>query len=285
MAEKFLVIGDSSFYGSNFIKTVEAKGDVAVGMSFRDWRTNPAFDASGYIVNFAAANIVADSWIQPSEYMRVNAVEHTDLMRVLVDGNMPLKKYVLVSTPEVYGTTEGWVDETFSKWEPATPYAASRMAGDKMLMAYHKAYKFPGVITRTANIYGPGQPDHRIIPATIKKIREGKKLGLDGGGKSVRCFIHVKDACEATYKVAKQGSPGQTYHISTNHQIKIYDLVKKICTLMGKRMEDVVEQTPERLGKDFAYLLKSERIRNMGWRDTITLDRGLQELCESYRSS
>ena len=283
MAEKFLVIGDSSFYGSNFMKCVEAHGDVAVGMSFRDWRTNPAFDVADYIVNFAAANIVAYSWIHPAEYVRVNVVEHTGLLEVLHAGGMPLKKYVLVSTPEVYGSTEGWIDETFSNWQPTTPYAISRMAGDKMLMAFHKAYKFPAVITRTANIYGPGQPEHRIIPATFKKIKEGKKLGLDGNGKSVRCFIHVKDACEATYKVAKLGSSGQTYHISTNHQIKIYDLVKKICDLMGKRMEDVVEQTPERLGKDFAYLLKSERIRNMGWRDTITLDRGLQELCESYR--
>ena len=283
MAEKFLVIGDSSFYGSNFIKLLEAKGESVTKLSLRDWLPEHLFDSDpDYIVNFAAANIVAQSWKDPLEYIDCNVIEHSAIFSHL-QRHKKLKKYVHVSTPEVYGTTEGWVDETYSKWEPTTPYAVTRAAGDMMLMAYQKAHKLPAVITRTANIYGPGQPDHRIIPATIKKIREGKKLGLDGGGKSVRCFIHVKDACEATYKVAKQGSPGQTYHISTNHQIKIYDLVKKICTLMGKRMEDVVEQTPERLGKDFAYLLKSERIRNMGWRDTITLDRGLQE-CASYLS-
>jgi dTDP-glucose 4,6-dehydratase len=282
VSEKFLILGANSFYGSNFAKCVEAHGDVAVPYEHRldTWLDVEPHD---YFVNFASKSLVAESWVQPWDWMQVNGTDTTGLLYRIKD--VPMKKFVHVSTPEVYGSTEGWVDETFSKWEPTTPYAVSRMAGDKMLMAFHKAYKFPAVITRTANIYGPGQPEHRIIPATFKKIKEGQKLGLDGNGKSVRCFIHVKDACEATYRVAKQGTPGQTYHISTNHQIKIYDLVKKICTLMGKRMEDVVEQTPERLGKDFAYLLKSERIRNMGWRDTITLDRGLQEICESYRSS
>ena len=277
MSEKFLVIGASSFYGSKFVELLESKGEEVYKASLRDWVPMRLLEGEPhYVVNFAAANIVARSWEDPLEYIDCNVREHTTLFRVLADYRV-LKKYVHVSTPEVYGTTEGWIDETFSNWQPTTPYAVSRMAGDKMLMAFHKAYKFPAVITRTANIYGPGQPEHRIIPATFRKIKEGQKLGLDGNGKSVRCFIHVKDACEATYRVAKQGTPGQTYHISTNHQIKIYDLVKKICLLMGKRMEDVVEQTPERLGKDFAYLLKSERIRNMGWRDTISLDRGLQE--------
>jgi dTDP-glucose 4,6-dehydratase len=284
VSETFLILGANSFYGSNFMKCVEAHGDEAICLSRPQWELGGPIDDEGdYIVNFASQSLVAESWDAPEDWMHTNACATTTMFRRLIGHDF--KKYVHVSTPEVYGSTEGWVDETFSKWEPTTPYAVSRMAGDKMLMAFHKAYKFPAVITRTANIYGPGQPDHRIIPATFKKIKEGQKLGLHGNGKSVRCFIHVKDACEATYKVAKQGTPGQTYHISTNHQIKIYDLVKKICTLMGKRMEDVVEQTPERLGKDFAYLLKSERIRNMGWRDTITLDRGLQEICESYRSS
>ena len=284
MSEKFLILGANSFYGSNFAKCVEAHGDEAIPYNHRlgEFLDLGCFDGY-YVVNFASKSLVAESWEMPWEWMETNATDTTSLIWML--RKVPIKKFVHVSTPEVYGSTEGWVDETFSNWQPTTPYAVSRMAGDKMLMAYHKVCKFPAVITRTANIYGPGQPEHRIIPATFKKIKEGQKLGLDGNGKSVRCFIHVKDACEATYKVAKQGSAGQTYHISTNHQIKIYDLVKKICLLMGKRMEDVVEQTPERLGKDFAYLLKSERIRNMGWRDTISLDRGLQEICESYRSS
>ena len=279
--DRFLILGANSFYGSNFAKCVEAHGDEAIRLSRPDWKLGEDMPGGDYAVNFASQNLVAESWNDPGGYCRDNVVDTTktfEWLRVKA-----LKKFVHVSTPEVYGSTEGWVDETYSKWEPKTPYAVSRMAGDKMLMAYHKAYKFPAVITRTANIYGPGQPEHRIIPATFKKIKEGQKLGLDGNGKSVRCFIHVKDACEATYKVAKQGTSGQTYHISTNHQIKISDLVRKICLLMGERFEDVVEQTPERLGKDLAYLLKSERIRNMGWRDTITLDRGLQE-CASYLS-
>ena len=273
MAEKFLVIGDSSFYGSNFIKLVESKGDVAVGMSFRDWRTNPAFDVADYVVNFAAANIVADSWIQPAEYVRVNVVEHTGLLEVLRAGGMPLKKYVHVSTPEVYGSVDAWVTED-QPFNPSTPYAVSRACTDMMLMAYHKAYGFPAVITRTANIYGPGQPENRIITKALECKKRGIELQLDGGGNTVRCFIHVRDACEGIYIAAVNGRSGETYHISGWTPLHIRELVK----ILGCQWVSA----SERLAKDYAYKLDSTKIRKLGWMDKINLEEGLKE-CESYR--
>lgn len=279
MAEKYLVIGASSFYGSNFASLVRAKGDEAIEFSLRDWTANQLAESNpDYIVNFASANIVAESWEKPAEYCQFNVVELTKVLEVLK--GLKMKKYVHVSTPEVYGTTEGWVDET-SRFNPTTPYAVSRAAGDMMVMVYRKAYGLPAVITRTANIYGPGQPKHRIIPLAFDKIKKGEKIKLHGGGTSQRCFIHVKDACEATYRIARIGSPGQTYHVSTNHEISIANLIRRICAITGSRFDEVTENAPERLGKDFAYFLRSDRIRHMGWCDKITLDRGLQEYANS----
>jgi len=229
-----------------------------------------------YVVNFAAANLVAESWDKPIEYVECNVREHTKLFQVLCEYKK-LKKYVHVSTPEVYGTTDGWVDETYATWKPSTPYAVTRAAGDMMAMAYHKAFKLPLVITRTANIYGPKQPDHRLIPFVIKTLRDGGTVPLHGGGITVRCFIHVKDACAATYLAAIHGSPGQTYHISSTQPVAVANVVHRLCDILNKRFQGHIQSAPERPGKDQTYLLKSDRMRTMGWRETITLDRGLQQ--------
>jgi dTDP-glucose 4,6-dehydratase len=149
-----------------------------------------------------------------------------------------------------------------------------------MLLAYQRAYGFPAVITRTANIYGPGQPMHRFIPLAFDALREGEKLLLHGGGHTLRCWIHVRDACAATYLVAKQGSIGQTYHISTQQEISVVNLARKICRLLGKH-ESLLGKQEDRRGKDHAYLLKSETLRNMGWRDTYTIERGLAEYAKA----
>ena len=148
MAEKFLVVGATSFYGQNFVKLLEEKGCEVSKLSLRTWEPSQV-GKPDYVVNFAAMNIVSESWEKPSEYLLVNCVSHTELMEVL--RKLPIKKYVHVSTPEVYGSVDAWVTED-QPFNPSTPYAVSRACTDMMLMAYHRAYGFPAVITRTANI-------------------------------------------------------------------------------------------------------------------------------------
>jgi dTDP-glucose 4,6-dehydratase len=281
MAEKFLILGSNSFYGSNFTDYVKSRGDTAICLSHPDFDLNHNLDdiycceRVDYVVNFISKSLVEESWQKPEDWVETNVYSTTSLFRKLIASD--IKKFVHVSTPESYGHTEGWVDETYATWSPSTPYGVSRASADMMLLAYHKAFKFPGVITRTANIYGPGQPNHRIVPLAFNRLREGKKVALHGGGQSLRCFIHVKDACAATYLIAKQGSPGQTYHISNTEPVSVALLVRKICTVLGKNFEGSIENAPDRLGKDHAYLLKTDRIRTMGWRDTYTLERGLED--------
>jgi dTDP-glucose 4,6-dehydratase len=151
-----------------------------------------------------------------------------------------------------------------------------------MLMAYHRVYGFPAIITRTANIYGPGQSMNRIIPLATDQLRRGEKIHLDGGGESVRCFIHVSDACAATYLLAKKGASGETYHISTWEQHSIYYIVSSICARLGLDADEYLLDAPERLGKDHAYLMQSHKLRALGWEDTITLEQGLEECVSSH---
>jgi dTDP-glucose 4,6-dehydratase len=267
VAERFVIVGASSFYGQNFVKLLEAKGCAVAKVSLRNY-TPQELDGD-YVVNFAAANIVAESWKKPSEYCLVNVVAHTELLEQL--RHKRIRKYVHVSTPEVYGSVDKWVTEE-QTFNPSTPYAVSRAAADMMLMAYCKAYGFPAVITRTANIYGPGQPENRIVTKALKCKKAGETLNLEGGGDSVRCFIHVEDACEGLYLAAAKGRVGETYHISGWPPLSIRELVEMI----GCKWEP----TPDRMGKDYAYKLNSTKLRCLGWMDKISLEEGLKQ-CES----
>jgi dTDP-glucose 4,6-dehydratase len=148
-------------------------------------------------------------------------------------------------------------------------------------MSFYKAYHFPVVFTRAANVYGPGQQLYRIIPRTMLFARLGKKLPLHGGGHSVRSFVHIKDVADATLRVAQHGVSGETYHISTRETVSIRGLVEQICVSMGKKFEEVVEVSEDRLGKDEAYLLDSRKIRNdLGWTDRLSLEEGILHALE-----
>lgn len=288
MAETFLILGASSFYGRNFRRYVEDRGDYAVPITRSQfdidgplWPLGLAIDntAPDYIVNFISRSLVAESWGDPAKWMHTNALGMTKLLELLRERKV---KYIHASTPESYGHTEDWVDETYSAWKPSTPYAVSRAAGDMMIMAYHRAYGLPAIITRTANIYGEGQGENRIVPLAFRTLAAGKRLDLHGGGETVRSFIHVRDACAATYLIAKRGTSGETYHISTTEAVSISYVVDMIREQVGANGRLIGSQ-PDRLGKDMAYLLRSNKVRALGWRDEIPLKEGIKNYGQRNR--
>jgi dTDP-glucose 4,6-dehydratase len=227
-----------------------------------------------YVVNFAAQSMVAQSWDHPDHWFMTNVVSTVQFHDRLRHCDF-LKKYVHISTPEVYGSCEGYIEESNSYY-PSTPYAVSRAAADMSLHTFFNAYKFPVVFTRAANVYGPGQQLYRIIPRTILFIKMGKRLQLHGGGTSKRSFIHMRDVSDATLRIMKQASAGEIFHIATNDSITIRNLVELICDLMDVRFEDHVDVAGERLGKDSAYLLDSSKVRNtLGWQDQVSLKEGV----------
>ena len=267
---KYLVLGASSFYGSNFVQLLKEKGEEVTGLSRPKWKLGDKIPKADVVVNFASRSLVAESWKDPQGWLMTNAVKTTKLLEQ-IRGMKCL--FIHVSTPEVYGHTPNAVNEGHP-FNPTTPYAVSRAAADMMISAYTKAYGMDTIITRTANIYGVGQPDYRFIPHAFKTLRAGGELGLDGGGFTTRGFIHVKDACEATYLLVKRGKRGETYHIAPTRVLTIATMAKMIMERVGK---GTIVAKPERLGKDLAYILHSNKMRRLGWKDNITLEEGLAE--------
>jgi dTDP-glucose 4,6-dehydratase len=305
-----VVVGSNSFSGASFVDYLLNQEQKVIGTSRSKepndamlpykWRDHQNFnfhqldlnqdldkivdlihaEKPEYVVNFAAQSMVGESWQNPDHWFMTNAVSTVKLHDALRKLDF-LKRYVHISTPEVYGSCEGFVKEDFP-FNPSTPYAVSRAAADMSLKTFRAAYDFPVVTTRAANVYGPGQQLYRIIPRTILFILLGKKIELHGGGSSTRSFIHMRDVSDATWKIAQHGVNGDTYHISTDEVISIRDLVAKICTKLGANFEDHVEIVGERLGKDSAYHLDSTKVRTeLGWADQIKLDAGIDE-CISW---
>lgn len=306
MVNRIVVIGSNSFSGASLIKQALQKGEEVLGISrssenktcllpykwssqnrfeFRQLDLNEHTDEiikeiksfkATQVINFAAQAMVAESWQYPDHWYQTNVVANVRLHDQLRQMNS-LRKYVHVSTPEVYGSCLGLVDESHP-FSPSTPYATSRAACDMHLLNFFKNYDFPVVFTRAANVYGPGQQLYRIIPRTILCIKLGKKLQLHGGGKSLRSFIHIRDVAEATLNIAEKASPPETFHLSTDKHVSIRSLVELICLKMGANFENLVEVSPDRPGKDDAYLLDSGKAKkDLNWKPKISLEDGIEE--------
>ena len=264
--------GQSLASKDNFhFQTIDLNSQLSELLELID-RVQPAV-----VVNFAAQGMVAESWLNPTHWYQTNVVSQVALHDELRQRTF-LKKYVHVTTPEVYGSTDdGWLKES-NHFSPSTPYAVSRAACDLHLLSFHKSYQFPVVFTRAANVYGPGQQLYRLIPRAMLSARTGTPMQLHGGGYSERCFIHIRDAMQATLRLALEAEPGTTWHLSTREPISIRALVEQICDRCGAAFSNVVEESGERLGKDQSYLLDSGAMREtFGWNDTTSLNNGLAD--------
>ena len=307
---KILVIGSNSYTGAAFIDHALSEGHEVVGVSRSD-ELNPVFlpyhwgpaerlkkfsflrmdlnekaeeigrlareQNLAWVANFAAQSMVAESWLTPVHWYQTNVVANVRLHEELRkwDG---LKKYLHVTTPEVYGSCSGVVRED-APFNPSTPYAASRAACDLHLMTFFKRYNFPVVFTRAANVYGPGQQLYRIVPRAALFSRLQKKLPLHGGGHSTRAFIHGKDVATASLAILDRGQSGQVYHLSTDRFIAIRDLVAMIAHKTGSSFEKLAEVTEDRPGKDAAYLLDSTRAKqDLKWTPNIDLEAGVDSV-------
>jgi dTDP-glucose 4,6-dehydratase len=310
-----LVLASNSFSGASFIDFLLRQGIRVIGVSrspeahrvflpyrwsgkdgqfsFHQCDLNRDLDRlmaivnaerPAYVVNFAAQSMVGESWKNPEHWFMTNVVSTVRLHERLRHCDF-LQKYVHVTTPEVYGSTDGFIRED-APFHPSTPYAVSRAAGDMSLRTFFDAYRFPVVFTRAANVYGPGQQLYRIIPRTILFILLGRKLQLHGGGVSRRAFIHMEDVSDATWRIAREAPAGETYHISTNEIVTVRELVERICRKLGVRFGDSVEIAGERLGKDAAYMLDSTKLRKtLGWRERITLEDGLGQCVDWVKTN
>ncbi len=303
--QKFLVIGSNSFSGSDFIDLLlDDPQHEVIGISrspeksdlFLPYKSRPdaafkfyQYDLNrhlteiigladafkpDYIVNFAAQSEVGPSWANPVQWFQTNAVAITGLASALKDRKF-LKRYVHISSPEVYGTCVGTVTES-APVNPTTPYAASKAAGDLSLFTFVKNFNFPLVMIRSTNVYGAHQQLFKIIPRAVIYIKLGKIIELHGGGKAVKSYIHIRDISHGELLAAKQGRYGEIYHLSPDEGIAVRDVIRIICAKMGADINKVTRNIEERLGQDAAYVIDSTKARKeLGWRPEISFEAGI----------
>jgi dTDP-glucose 4,6-dehydratase len=230
-----------------------------------------------YLVNFAAQSEVAPSWQHPEQWFQTNCVALAQLVNHVSKRDY-LRRYVHISSPEVYGTCRGEVRED-APLNPSTPYAASKAAADLLLMTYVKQCNFPLVTVRATNVYGARQQLFKIIPRSMIYLKMGKPIELHGGGHAVKSYIHIRDVSRGELAVLERGEVGEVYHLSPDGGVPIRDLVRQICGHQGTSFEEVTRDVGERPGQDAAYVIDSGRARSeLGWSPTVTLEEGLKDV-------
>lgn len=305
--KKVIVIGSNSFSGSDFVDLLlENGGYYVIGVSrsseksslFLPYkkRNSEKFQfhqidlnkdlakfssilekfRPDYIVNFAAQSEVAPSWENPHHWFQTNAVALTQLANLLKNTSY-LKKYVHISSPEVYGTCVGNILET-APLNPSTPYAASKAAGDLSLFAFAKNFPFPLVMVRATNVYGAHQQLFKIIPRSAIYLKLGKTIELHGGGVAVKSYIHIRDVSRGELAIMEHGRIGEIYHLSPDQGVAVRDVVQTICEKMHVDFVTSVREVAERLGQDKAYTIDSSKARHeLGWSPQISLGEGIEQ--------
>jgi dTDP-glucose 4,6-dehydratase len=231
----------------------------------------------GSIVNFAAESEVAPSWERPEDWFQTNTVALARLVNHLRRQRY-LRRYLHVSSPEVYGTCVGTVRED-ARLNPSTPYAASKAAADLLLLTYRKQFDFPLLIVRATNVYGARQQPFKIIPRSTIYLKLGWTIELHGGGVAVKSYIHVRDVSRGEREILERGRVGEVYHLSPERGIAVRDAVRIICERLGNRFEEATVAVDERPGQDAAYLIDSTKARTeLDWSPRVGLEEGLAEV-------
>jgi dTDP-glucose 4,6-dehydratase len=308
VSRKIVVIGSNSFSGSDFIDLLlEAPDREVVGISrspekrevFLPYKRRQASKFSfyqydlnkdigeiirllesfqpEYVVNFAAQSEVAPSWETPWDWFETNVVALSRLGHYL-NRVKYLKRYLHISSPEVYGTCEGLVKED-APLNPSTPYAVSKAAADLFLFALVKNFQFPLSMVRATNVYGAHQQLFKIIPRSVIAIKKGQKIFLHGGGKAVKSYIHIRDVSRGELAVMERGRPGEIYHLSPERGMAVREVVGMICEMMRVGFERATENVSERLGQDRAYVIDSSKVRqDLHWQPHVSMREGLAQV-------
>lgn len=307
--EKILILGINSFSGSTFAKFIQNKKYKLFGV----YHTNKnkkyiLYDKKkinlikinnleikkivdhinkikpSIIIDFASICMVNESWKFSNHYKNVNYFSKLKMIKYLKQKDF-LKKYIYISTPEVFGSKKK-IYEDDRIFKPTTPYAKSKMMAEKMFMDNFKKYNFPTIICRFSNFYGPGQPLYRLIPKLCIALDLDIKFPMQGTGSSKRNFIYAKDFSSGILSVIKRGKTGKTYHFSGNQILSIKNVIKKICQIKNKRFENYVISTKDRKNKDNIYYLQSKMTRKeLKWEPKTSILLGLKNTATFYKNN
>jgi len=192
-----------------------------------------------------------------------------------------IKKFIHVSTDEVYGSTmEGSFTET-DNLNPSSPYSSSKAGSDLLAMSYYTTYGLPVCITRCTNNFGPYQYPEKLIPFFISRLMEGKKVPVYGTGMNIRDWIYVEDHCSAVDFVLHNGSNGEIYNIDGGNELTNLEITHRLLKMLGKD-ESSIEYVKDRKGHDFRYSLDGSKLEKMGWKPQYDFDAALEQTVKWY---
>ena len=232
------------------------------------------------VIHFAAESHVDNSIKDSSIFVQTNVLGTETLLRAARKNK--IKRFIHVSTDEVYGSIKkGKFTET-SDLSPNSPYSASKAASDLLVNSYIKTYTFPAIITRSSNNYGPFQYPEKFIPLAITNVLEEKKIPVYGAGNNIRDWIHVQDNCEAIDFVFHNGLLGETYNIGGGNEKTNNEIAKLLLNSLSKD-DSSIQYVKDRLGHDYKYALDITKIKKLGWKPRINFEKGLKNTIDWYK--
>ena len=307
-----LVTGGAGFIGSNFVRHVLAahpdwrvttldkltyaarietladvmdhprhefvRGDIA-----DDVVSAPLVQRSHVVVHFAAETHVDRAIAAAGDFIRTDVIG-TFVLLEAARGAPHLRRFVQISTDEVYGSVEHGASRETDELRPRNPYSASKAGADRLAYSYFATYGVPVVITRASNNYGPYQFPEKIIPLFVTNAIDGRPLPLYGDGRHVRDWLHVMDHCRAVDLLVDRGDSGEVYNVGGGNEVANVDLTHRILELTG-RPASLIEPVRDRPGHDRRYALDTSKVRALGWAPQVDFTEGLAETVRWYRDN
>ena len=307
---KVLVTGGAGFIGSNFVRYAIAahpdwevttldkltyagrvenlesvkdnprhrfvKGDVADAAV-----SAPLVRESDVVVHFAAETHVDRSIRNAGEFITTD-VYGTFVLLEAARENAKLKRFIQISTDEVYGSVPTGSSKETDELRPRNPYSASKAGADRLAYSYWATYDVPVIITRASNNYGPNQFPEKIIPLFITNLIDDIPVPLYGDGQNERDWLHVDDHCRGVDLLIDKGVSGEVYNIGGGNQVKNVDLTHRILELTGKPVS-LIKPVTDRQGHDRRYSLDTAKLESLGWKPREHFDDGLARTVQWYR--
>lgn len=246
------------------------------------------------VIHLAAESHVDRSITNPTEFIYTNIIGTVNLLnaaRKIWQENTVNKRFYHISTDEVYGSLgdTGFFTET-TRYDPKSPYSASKASSDHLVRAYHHTFGLPVVLSNCSNNYGPNQFPEKLLPLFINNVRHNKPLPVYGKGENVRDWLYVEDHARAIDVIFHRGKDGETYNIGGNNEWKNIDLILILCKLMDEKLkrpagtsEKLITYVKDRAGHDLRYAIDSSKLqKELGWKPSVTFEEGLEKTIDWY---
>ena len=305
---KILITGGAGFIGSNFVHYVldrhsdevvvldkltyagrkENLQDVMRSIEFIKGDINDKKIVSNLvkkvdgIVNFAAETHVDRSIISAEDFVRTNILGLQTLLEASKESN--IKKFIHISTDEVYGSIDDGSFKETDKLNPSSAYAASKAGADLLATSFNTTHNMPIIITRTCNNFGPFEHVEKFIPKIITNAIRKREIPIYGDGTNIREWMFVKDNCNAIYTVLRKGAVGEIYNIAAHNEMRNIDVVKMILEMMGKPF-NLIKMVKDRPGHDKRYSMICEKIQALGWKPESKFKEMLKYTIEWYQNN